>query len=846
VRARRVRLVSEGGFRLSLLAILILSALPFGSTEDTWRWLLVTALGLLFSLFLWSGAPLVLGPRERLGLKLGCAYLLWLGFQMLPMPPAVIAWLSPEAHHLYQEALPQAGGADPIGYAYPDPGALAAADSARTARWIHPALASMRTISLYPYATYRNFFQTAVLLGVMVMGLSLFRDRRHQVWLAAAVVTLAVFEAGYGVLEALTGHQHIFWYAKRFYTDSATGTLVNRNHYAALLNMALPLMVVLLLDRRFREEEPRAFSGAWRRLARAAAPFREPLLLSIVLLTGIAVVLSRSRMGLAATLAGLVSLSMLLAWLGRSAMVPGFQHTALPRSRLMWAFPPLLFVGICLYSLGMDPLPTVERFLHVGGDLNAGAMRPALWGETLPVIRSFLLTGAGSGAYPHAVNPALTHSPLFDLWDFDHAHNDYLETLATLGLAGTLLGVAAIGAFAVRRPASLLGAAALAGLATLAAHSVVDFPLVIPANALMACALLCLVAGPQAQAPAPPHVRRASQGRRRALAGALALAAVVLWPGRAAVAGVAAYVQQAAPRSPVAVPALRLAAILDPWNDQHVRHLARALPDRSLTEDAPGVVLGGELSSQALRLRLDDLAARVERHRQLLRCLDRSPIDFTLHAEIARSASAIRTLARECGLVPPDDRIGSMSPHRASLALAPTAWENHAAMAALLWRDRGEIGEPAASLAIDLLRGLRDHDRLGPQWRMELVHMTDDPASLARLDEAASPYPDAYDDLVSPQAWDASPLRASCAVALRRNSSLREARTLIDQAGRNPEYRSRLGDMRGMLQGVISSTAVQVTAESDATCGGVLHTGADVEEARQLLASLERKLAEPS
>src|SRR5262249_43477348 len=54
-----------------------------------------------------------------------------------------------------------------------------------------------------------------------------------------AVFATGLFQALYGGYEYLTGHQHIFGYAKRFYTDSATGTYINQNHYAGALEMAL-------------------------------------------------------------------------------------------------------------------------------------------------------------------------------------------------------------------------------------------------------------------------------------------------------------------------------------------------------------------------------------------------------------------------------------------------------------------------------------------------------------------------------------------------------------------------------------------------------------------------------
>jgi O-antigen ligase len=790
--------------RPALLALLILAALPFGCSEDAWRWGLITALGLVFCLFLWSGGPITIGRRDKLALALGCAWLLWLGFQVLPMPPSLLSRLSPEAHRLYQVAVPGAGGGDPAGYAWPavsppgEPSAAAAASADASATWTIPSFSSWRTISLYPYGTWRNLVQSAVLLGFVVMMLSLFRERRHQRWLAATVMGLALFQAAYGSLELLTGHQHIFAYEKRFYTDSATGTLVNRNHYAALLNLALPLMVVLLLDRRPRGRAPldRKYLPARMRWTQMAAPLREPFLLSMAIVTGIAVVLSRSRMGLAALLAGLLSLSVLLAWQGRAWLTSRSSGHQSSRARWVWAWPLLLFLGICLYSLATDATPTMERFRRIHGDLDAGAMRPALWAESLPLLRGYLWTGSGSGAYPHAVNAAMTRQPLADFWEYDHAHNDYLETLATLGLVGTLLAVGALGVLVVRRPPSLQGLAAMAAMVTLLVHSAVDFPLATPVNALLACAVLCLIALPGPQAAhghghrvAAPSTRR---GRGRVLAGALALVIVCVWPARSMVSAALAGSDQGNTGAPGDVRRLRLASALEPGNDRHARRLGQALLAEALRAPSGDVVLGDAMGPQARKLRLEMLSSLAAAHRELLRCVDLSPVDYTLHAELARTASNMRTLARECGIAEPEKRSGLVSPQVTSAALAPTAWDNQIAMAALLWKERLTLGEPAASIALDLLARVQEGKRLWPEWKKSLVQATEDAPSLARLDEAVRPPPEAYADLVDSRAGESTPALAACAVALQTRAALRESRGTREKGAVLEECRDAL------------------------------------------------------
>jgi O-antigen ligase len=81
-----------------------------------------------------------------------------------------------------------------------------------------------------------------------------------------------------------------------------------------------------------------------------------------------------------------------------------------------------------------------------------------------------------------------------------HAHNDYLELLAETGVAGCVLFVAlAVPAIAALMRASMrtgfdqeraLAAACLGSLAAIAVHSLFDFNLHIPANAMALCWVL--------------------------------------------------------------------------------------------------------------------------------------------------------------------------------------------------------------------------------------------------------------------------------------------------------------------------------------------------------------------
>jgi hypothetical protein len=61
------------------------------------------------------------------------------------------------------------------------------------------------------------------------------------------LVALGTFEALYGLVQYLTGWQRIFGYVKKYNLEEATGTYINRNHFAGFLEMVIPFGVALVL-----------------------------------------------------------------------------------------------------------------------------------------------------------------------------------------------------------------------------------------------------------------------------------------------------------------------------------------------------------------------------------------------------------------------------------------------------------------------------------------------------------------------------------------------------------------------------------------------------------------------
>src|SRR4029453_14927022 len=96
------------------------------------------------------------------------------------------------------------------------------------------------TLSLAPLATASAVRTGAALAGILFVTTSVVAAR-GAARLALAAVVAAAFQGLYGTLVLASGHARIWNVPKTAYLDSATGTFVNHNHYAAFLAATLPL-----------------------------------------------------------------------------------------------------------------------------------------------------------------------------------------------------------------------------------------------------------------------------------------------------------------------------------------------------------------------------------------------------------------------------------------------------------------------------------------------------------------------------------------------------------------------------------------------------------------------------
>ena len=440
-------------FAFALLAVCLMGAVLVngGLSQTRWAWiggLIAVGAGLVAA----SGPRRIKASGKLPELFLLCALLVWFCLQLVPFPSGVIGVFSP----LRWQAVQAARLA--VGENLAAPLALSVAPAATFTLlvWVLPVMAA---------------FLAAREIGCWGKG--------RRIWLAVAPLVLVAFlESVLGMIQYSMGSG---WPEP----NSASGTYVNRNHFAGLLEMALPLAVAW------------AASLWWEQVGESVAtrrPAGTVILTIVAACMFIGLMLSLSRMGF---VAGLFAVAVVGTGFLRMQQLLG--RTKIPA----WVWPlPTLAVGLIVVFTTTSSM--ILRLAETGsissGFLAAGRLE--IWRGTLSVIRAYPFMGVGLGALEHAFYPYQNFLPGFTV---DYAHNDYLQIFAELGIGGGLLVMALAGVIgwrlfsALRRPHPQnwpLALGLLGSLTAIALHSLVDFNLYIPANALVIAWLAGLAVSP--------------------------------------------------------------------------------------------------------------------------------------------------------------------------------------------------------------------------------------------------------------------------------------------------------------------------------------------------------------
>lgn len=320
------------------------------------------------------------------------------------------------------------------------------------------------------FATRSELLKTITLMGFF-FTLTQTLNSRYRINI---IIYAVLFSAAAQSLLGAT--QQLF-----FSVDRATGSFPNANHFAGYLAMSICLGIGFFLS---KSAEP-THSGQ-RSMVELITGELARLRIIIVILV-IALVMSRSRMGNVAFLAGTIA-----------AMGIGFfffRQFNKPAIILLASI--LLIDGIVLGSyFGIERLG--ERIRNT---TEHAAMRIDLQGYNFEIVKDHLWFGTGAGSYETAFSPYRDDKVLKKA---NHAETDYMEFLVELGLIGIaplllIVGSAMVVQLTLMRTRSAqqswqrhISFGCLAGTFSVLVHAIADVNLQIPSNSLLFVLLLTL------------------------------------------------------------------------------------------------------------------------------------------------------------------------------------------------------------------------------------------------------------------------------------------------------------------------------------------------------------------
>ena len=447
---------------ISLLVLIALTAIPYGTAEAWWKALFVCAV--FATTIIWLIEGYLSGSWIRDG---------W----SLILPIAALAVFS------YIQTLSfTKSSIQPDAIAFP----------------------TWNAISLDPYQT--RFF-VAQLVALMLAGIFLMRYVSTQGRLRTLiniVIGVAVTSAIFGILRQTSQHK-LGFALPLLPLGSGYGQFINKNHFAFLMEMGFGLALGMIFGGVNKREQSVIYFAAL-----------------LPIWAGLA--LCGSRGGLIAMLAQVVAAALLfsLVFPGQHRSRSESAIWRVVQSKSVRVLLLLILVGGVVYGtvwLGGDPLASKieasRQELSLETDaLRQGASRQEIWQLSWRMFAAHPMVGVGMGAY-WVVVPAFHDASGVMLPQ--EAHNDYLELLASGGLLGVALGLWFVFVVIRRTQQNLCSAnlfrratcfGATIGIVGVAVHSLFDFGLHMIVNALVFTTLIVI-------ATSNPQWARGSNARSR-------------------------------------------------------------------------------------------------------------------------------------------------------------------------------------------------------------------------------------------------------------------------------------------------------------------------------------------
>ncbi len=429
---------------VTLLILLAWLPIPLGSNRG-WAWAIMET-GTMFILVGWLTTrlayPLPMAKAVTSARVPLILFSLWLGyllFQIIPLPSRVLQAISDATYQLHNYAI--GIGAEGQG-----------------------------SVSIDRGSTYAEFLKYATYATIFFLVLCLVTTAQRLKAAALVLFTVGCAEALYGIVIYFTSRHTVLWDPS---PGSLSGTYINRNHLAGLLEMTIPIGIGLIIHRL----RPPKFYPTWKSRFRDMSQFflegRGTPVVLVLAMVG-AIFLTTSRGG---TFALFISIAV-VPISARKFNGPETRETRITP----WIIGLAIVAGVWFGIGGLT-----DKITGQGLDVN----RITVSQYALKIFFDHPLFGTGAGTFERIL-PLYRGGDLGTL-HYDHTHNDPVELLVETGIAGVVLLGSAVLYTLLRTTKSFIRRrdpfmrsilfASLTGSFALLLHGFVDFNFHIPANA---------------------------------------------------------------------------------------------------------------------------------------------------------------------------------------------------------------------------------------------------------------------------------------------------------------------------------------------------------------------------
>lgn len=272
-----------------------------------------------------------------------------------------------------------------------------------------------RPISVAPWMTWTSVCFLLSPVAIILLGIQLSQADLYR--LIPLLMVLGAVSGTLGLFQLVSGTESPFYLYDVTNEGSAVGLFANRNHAALLLACLFPVLSVYAMQN--------ADGGV--RINRPMIVISMALVLvPLILVTG-------SRSGLLVAVLGLAGAALLYLTNVKSNPVQGKRPTAL-------ALPVVIgVVVICLVliTLVFSRAEAIDRLVFQDATTDE---RSLFWVTSLKFLLVYAPWGSGAGSFA-LVYASREPTNMLDWTYLNNAHNDILESVVTLGVAGSVLVV---------------------------------------------------------------------------------------------------------------------------------------------------------------------------------------------------------------------------------------------------------------------------------------------------------------------------------------------------------------------------------------------------------------------